>query len=205
MGICVFSERSHFGSPAEKTFKSFIDTELLLKVFPASLDMRLAKKAGRFLASGVSLTLEAKFFGMAVSWVAYVNSFSVNRHFSYVWQKGPAQCWEHDFYFENLPGGGTRVTECVLYRLPAAQLGEWFNRIYFQKYLARTFAYRNQLLTQELSAYKAPERGAGRASESGARRPGDSGVRRRRDREDRRRSGERRQPRPTDPLRQIAL
>jgi ligand-binding SRPBCC domain-containing protein len=149
MGLCVFSKKIDFGSPIEKVFKSLTDTDFLLALFPRNLGLKLQKRTGRYLGTGCSLYLEARFFGFPLRWVSYVNSFSANRHFSYVWQKSPLQCWEHDFYFEPIPGG-TRVTECILYRFPGGKFGKWFDGFYFQKYLKRLYRQRDERLYEEL-------------------------------------------------------
>lgn len=152
MGLCVFSEKIDFGSPVEKVFKSLTDTDFLLSLFPSSLGFKLQKRSGRYLGTGCSLSLQARFLGFPLRWVSYVNSFSVNRHFSYIWQKSVLPCWEHDFYFETIPGG-TRVTECILYRFPAGPAGIWFNNLFFQRYLRRIYRGRNEKLFVELSRY----------------------------------------------------
>lgn len=152
MGLCVFSEKIDFGSPVEKVFKSLTDTDLLLSLFPSRLGFKLQKRSGRYLGTGCSLFLQARFFGFPLRWVSYVNSYSVNRHFSYIWQKSVLPCWEHDFYFEPIPGG-TRVTECILYRFPAGNAGTWFNHLFFRGYLRRIYRSRNEKLLRELTRH----------------------------------------------------
>ncbi len=152
MGLCVFSEKIDFGSPVEKVFKSLTDTDFFLSLFPSHLGFKLQKRSGRYLGSGCSLSLQARFFGFPLQWVSYVNSYSVNRHFSYIWQKSVLPCWEHDFYFESIPGG-TRVTECILYRFPAGSAGMWFNQFFFRSYLRRIYRARNEMLFGKLSRY----------------------------------------------------
>ena len=164
MGLCVFSEKTEVGSPVDRVFKSFTDTEFLVKVFPARVGLHLQRRTARYLGTGCSVMLEARFFGLPLAWVSYVNSFSVNRHFSYVWQKGPLQCWEHDFYFESI-SNGTRVTECILYRFPVGKVGEWlklgqwFNTLYFREFLKRIYRERNEKIRQELAAAPANSNG----------------------------------------------
>jgi ligand-binding SRPBCC domain-containing protein len=152
MGLCVFTEKVDFGSPVEKVFKSLTDTDFLLSLFPPSLGFKLQKRSGRYLGTGCSLSLQARFLGVPLRWVSYVNSFSANRHYSYIWQKSILPCWEHDFYFESIPAG-TRVTECILYRFPAGSLGIWFNTLFFQSYLKRIYRNRNEKLFRELLCY----------------------------------------------------
>lgn len=152
MGLCVFSEKTDFGSPVERVFKSLTDTDFITALFPKRLGYKLRKRSARYLGSGCSVAFEVRFFGVPLRWVSYVNSFSVNRHFSYVWQKSPLQCWEHDFYFETLPGG-TRITECILYRFPFGKLGEWFNKVYFHGFLNRIYRERTERLFQEFGTY----------------------------------------------------
>ena len=152
MGLCVYSEKIDFGSPVEKVFKSLTDTDFLLSLFPTSLGFKLQKRSGRYLGTGCSLSFEARFLGLTLRWISYVNSFSANRHFSYIWQKSVLPCWEHDFYFEPIPGG-TRVTECILYRFPARGFGTCFNVLFFRRFLRQIYRNRNEKLFRELSRH----------------------------------------------------
>jgi ligand-binding SRPBCC domain-containing protein len=156
MGLCVFSEKIDFGSPVERVFKSFTDTDFLLSLFPSNLGFKLQKRSGRYLGTGCSLSFQARFLGVPLRWVSYVNSYSINRHFSYIWQKSVLPCWEHDFYFETIPGGA-RVTECILYRFPAGTAGTWFDHLFFQRYLRRIYRGRNEKLFGQLSRYNASQ------------------------------------------------
>jgi ligand-binding SRPBCC domain-containing protein len=158
MGLCVFSEKTDLGAPVEKVFKLLTDTDFLQTLFPPNIALKVSKRTCRFLGTGSSLCFQARFLGLPFRWVSYVNSFSINRHFSYIWQKAPLECWEHDFYFENLPGG-TRVTECILYRFPAGLIGTWFNNLFFKGYLKRVYRLRNERLFGEFSAYASPASG----------------------------------------------
>jgi uncharacterized protein len=155
MRLCVFSEKLDFGSPVEQVFKSLTDTDFLQTLFPRNIDFKVSKRSGRYLGTGCSLSFQARFLGIRFRWVSYVNSFSQNRHYSYVWQRSPLDCWEHDFYFETLPSG-TRLTECILYRLPCGMAGKCFNDLFFGRYLRRIYRRRNERLYSELAPYNAP-------------------------------------------------
>jgi ligand-binding SRPBCC domain-containing protein len=63
--------------------------------------------------------------------------------------QGPFPSWVHQHRFEDLGGGGTRLTDHVDYHLPLGLLGSVADALLVRRMLARTFRYR-QSKTREL-------------------------------------------------------
>ena len=58
--------------------------------------------------------------------------------------RGPFPVWRHEHRFSELPDGRTRLTDHVEYRLPAAAIGRFADRLFLRRLLVRSFRERQE-------------------------------------------------------------
>ncbi len=146
MPLYNLTEKFELGGSIEKVFQYFIDTEQISRSLSPSLKFQIIRKTSRYLSQGFSMEFYVHLFHLQTHWKSYIHSFSLNRHITCVWQKSSFFSWEHDCYFEPLLGNQTRITECLLYRLPFSPLGSFMNRLWIRPYLQHLFSYHRSRL-----------------------------------------------------------
>jgi ligand-binding SRPBCC domain-containing protein len=153
MWLRSLTEKLELNASIDKVFPYFTDTDQIAKNLPPSTKIQILQRTSKTLSQGVSISFRAKLMGFPIHWRSYVHSFSVNRHIAYMWQKNRFfTSWEHDYYFEPISNNKTRVTECIIYRLPCGPLGLLVDQILIRPFLLRTFVYRRKALIQHFQA-----------------------------------------------------
>ncbi|MDD2706685.1 MAG: SRPBCC family protein [Verrucomicrobiae bacterium] len=146
MPLCSYSEKIELNAPVDKVFEYFSDTEQLPLMLPPSQRLRILRRTARHLGQGVIIEMQARFLGFPVHLKSYVISYTPRRHIAYVWQRGPLNNLEHNFYFESLPNNQTRVIDCLLYTLPFGSFSPAVNRSWISPFLRRIFEHRRKHL-----------------------------------------------------------
>ena len=75
-----------------------------------------------------------------------ITAFDRPRHFQDAIVRGAFRSFVHDHYFEERPGGRTRVRDVVVFRSPLGPLGAVVDRLVLRRYLARLLAERQQAI-----------------------------------------------------------
>ncbi|MBM3676605.1 MAG: TIGR01777 family protein [Actinobacteria bacterium] len=94
-------------------------------------------------------------------WVAVHHSYEQNRQFADRQESGPFASWEHVHRFVPTTGETSTLEDEITYRLPFGLFGSLLGRRYAERTLARTFAYRDRRLADDLRRHtdaKAPLR-----------------------------------------------
>ena len=141
MPLCSLTEKFELPAPVEKVFHRFTNTEEIIRSIPPFLRFRINRRSALRLNQGFCVEFQIRICYLPVRCKSYVQSFSINRHFTCVLQNGWLNSWEYDCYFEPLPGNRTRVTECVLYRLPWGWVGNLANRWLIRPCLHRIYTH----------------------------------------------------------------
>ncbi len=157
MSLCTFTGKTEVHAPVERVFQFFMDTNQVFQLSPPRLRFQILQRTSRRLAQGVSLDGRLRIFRIPVRLKILVSSFSVNRHVACLWRQGLFSSWEHDLYFEAVPGGRTRVTHCVLYRPPLGFIGKFLDRVWFRGWLRRTFNHQEKALRALMEAPPPPD------------------------------------------------
>ena len=164
MSLCSFTEKVELNAPIEKVFQYLSDTEQFERVYP-SLQPKVIRRTSRHLNQGASTDLQLNLFGIPTSWKIYTHSFNTNRHIACIWHSKLVSTWEHDYYFESIANNQTRLTECVLYRLPFGVFGTFLNRLFVRSYLQRIFKRRRKILISTFQDHRRMESSSKRTSQ----------------------------------------
>lgn len=151
MSLRTFSDKIEFNTPGEEVFKFFTDSDRMPDLFPGRCRFRFLRRSSRHLSQGVLLECKIRFCRLPLRWKIEVTSLSAGRHITSVWQQGARVSIEHNSYFESLPNGRTRVTECVLYQLPLGPLMALADHLWIRPSFQRLFNHRRKVL---LSVFK---------------------------------------------------
>ncbi len=158
MSLHNFTEKIELNAPIGEVFQYFIDTEQIGRNFPYPFKAKTFNRSPRYFKQGFSLECGTRFFSIPIKWKLYVYSFSANRHISFLWQRNLLfTSWEYNCYFETIASNQTRVTECVLYRLPLGIIGKFANQIWIHPCLQSLFARRRAALLTAFQLHRATE------------------------------------------------
>jgi ligand-binding SRPBCC domain-containing protein len=156
MSLRSYSDKIEFNAPAEEVFKFFTDTDHLAELMPSHYRFRILRRSARHLSQGVLLECEMRIVGVPTHWKAFVSSMSPGRHITSLWERGVLSFVEHNVYFESLPNNQSRVTDCMLYRLPLGPLAPLADRMLVLPSIRRLFEYRRQVLLKVFRAAEKP-------------------------------------------------
>jgi ligand-binding SRPBCC domain-containing protein len=155
MSLRKITDKIEIHAPVDKVFEYFTDTDQLAKHFPAPFKLEILDRTSRHLTQSSSIAFCVRALGIPFKWKSYVHSLSTKRHIAYSWQRNLFfPVWEHDYYFENLPANKTRITECVLYRLPFGFLGVITDFLFIRPMIKYIFNFRRKVLISTLSEEK---------------------------------------------------
>ena len=146
MSLRSFSGQIELNAPIEKVFHYCADTDQMAKLLPPSLCFKILQRSTRHLSQGVTLEFEVRLFKIPFRRKLHVHSFSQGRHIACVGQPSSFFTCERDYYFESLPNNQTRVTDCVLYRLPLGPVGLLLDRLWVRSLFQRAFEHHRAVL-----------------------------------------------------------
>lgn len=84
--------------------------------------------------------------GLLFRWRTLIDTFVPDERFSDRQRRGPYALWHHTHRFEDLPGGGTRMTDEVRYQIGWGFLGTIAHALRVRRDIERIFAYRRKVL-----------------------------------------------------------
>jgi hypothetical protein len=86
--------------------------------------------------------------GLPIRWRTLIETFVVDECFVDRQLAGPYALWHHIHRFEDLPGGGTRMTDEVRYSLGWGFLGRLVTALWVKRDIAMIFDYRKRMLKE---------------------------------------------------------
>ena len=97
--------------------------------------------------------------GLSIRWRTLIETFIPGERFVDRQIAGPYALWHHTHRFEDLPGGGTRMTDTVRYRVGWGLPGRIVTALWVRRDVARIFEYRRHVLAERFSPAPAPRSG----------------------------------------------
>lgn len=83
-----------------------------------------------------------------VPWITEIRGVEDGRAFIDEQRFGPYKFWHHRHVFEDVPGGGVKVTDLVHYMMPMGLIGDLVNTIYARPRLEQIFDYRARVMAE---------------------------------------------------------
>jgi ligand-binding SRPBCC domain-containing protein len=94
--------------------------------------------------------------GLPIRWRTLIEAFVPGERFVDRQVAGPYALWHHTHRFEDLPAGGTRMTDQVRYRMGWGFIGRIVIALWVRRDIARIFDYRKQVLAERFKRAPAP-------------------------------------------------
>ena len=138
------------------------------RLAPRWIPMRL-RGGGAFPGPGGEVVFEARQAGIWLRWRARIEEVEPQQRFVDTQLAGPFREWRHTHQFTSIPGGGTRLTDAVAYRLPGLLPYVPFVAGHARRQVERLFAFRHRLMRADLMRFPEAPGGGRRVLVTGAR------------------------------------
>ena len=119
----VFNEETFLAKPLREVFEFFSEARNLEAITPPWLQFRVTNQSTPKITEGTLIDYRLKIHGVPVNWQSKITDWDEGRSFADTQIKGPYRSWHHTHSFKEF-GGGTLMTDRVLYSLPLGTLGQ---------------------------------------------------------------------------------
>lgn len=123
-----------------EVFEFFADATNLERITPPELNFSIVSKLPIHMSMGTTIDYRLSLFGFPIRWKTLIPVWSPPYQFTDIQTSGPYAQWIHQHLFEDL-GGGTRIRDRVLYKLPFGRIGAIGHPLIGMQ-LKRIFRYR---------------------------------------------------------------
>ncbi len=131
--------------PRAQVFAFFSDPRNLERLTPPWLGFRILTPEPLPVGEGAVYDYALRLRGLPLRWRTLIAAWREGQGFEDLQIRGPYALWHHRHTFEDLPEGGTRMTDEVHYRLPFGLLGALALPL-VKRDVARIFAWREAAL-----------------------------------------------------------
>ncbi len=132
--------------PREQVFAFFADPANLERLTPPWLAFEILTPPPLPRGEGAIFDYRIRVRGLPLRWRTLIDAYVPGSLFSDCQLRGPYALWHHTHRFEDLPKGGTRMTDEVCYRVGWGLLGSLAHALWIRRDLERIFAYRRKVL-----------------------------------------------------------
>lgn len=142
----VFSSVQDFAAPRAEVFAFFADPANLEALTPPWLNFEVLTPRPLPRGEGARFAYRLRVRGLPLRWETLIETYVPGERFVDRQVAGPYALWHHTHRFEDLPGGGTRMTDTVRYRVGWGLLGRLITALLVRRDIATIFAYRTRVL-----------------------------------------------------------
>ncbi len=141
-------------APRSEVFEFFSDPANLEALTPPWLRFEVLTPRPLPRGEGALFDYRIKVRGLAIKWRTLIETFVPGEKFVDRQIAGPYALWHHTHRFEDLPpstnwpGGGTRMTDTVRYRVGWGLAGRIVTVLWVRKDIQRIFEFRKQVLAE---------------------------------------------------------
>jgi ligand-binding SRPBCC domain-containing protein len=132
-------------TPRAEIFAFFSNPANLQALTPPWLGFRILTPEPLPVGEGTLYDYRIVVRGLPLRWRTLIETWEPGRRFVDRQIQGPYALWHHTHAFSDLPGGGTRITDRIRYRLGFGLLGRLLMPLVRQD-IARIFAYRREVI-----------------------------------------------------------
>jgi ligand-binding SRPBCC domain-containing protein len=144
----VFGATQDFPAPRGEVFAFFSDPANLEALTPPWLRFEVLTPQPLPRGEGALFDYRIRVRGLPIRWRTLIETFVPGEKFVDRQIAGPYALWHHTHRFEDLPGGGTRMTDQVRYRLGFGIFGRIVTALWVQRDIERIFEYRKRVLAE---------------------------------------------------------
>ena len=137
--------------PRSEVFSFFADPANLQRLTPPWLHFEVITPGPLPRGENAVFEYQLRVRGLSIRWRTLIEAFDEGSRFVDRQITGPYALWHHTHLFEDLPGGGTRITDRVRYRVGWGFAGRIATALWVRRDIERIFAYRKQVLEELFS------------------------------------------------------
>ncbi|NWJ42264.1 MAG: SRPBCC family protein [Geothrix sp.] len=152
----VFIAVQDLPTPRREVFAFFSDPANLEALTPPWLNFEVLTPRPLPQGEGALFDYRIRVRGLPIRWRTLIETFIPGERFVDRQIAGPYAIWHHTHRFEDLPDGGTRMTDQVRYRVGWGFIGHLVTALWVRKDVAKIFAYRKQVLAERFKPAPAP-------------------------------------------------
>ena len=138
--------------PRSEVFPFFADPANLQRLTPPWLHFEVLTPEPLPRGEGAVFAYRLKVRGLPIRWRTLIEAYEDGSKFVDRQIAGPYALWHHTHRFEDLPGGGTRITDQVRYKVGWGFIGRIVTALWVRRDIERIFAYRKQVLAELFKA-----------------------------------------------------
>ena len=138
--------------PRSEVFPFFADPANLQRLTPPWLHFEVLTPEPLPRGEGAVFAYRLKVRGLPIRWRTLIEVYEDGSKFVDRQIAGPYALWHHTHRFEDLPGGGTRITDQVRYKVGWGFIGRIVTALWVRRDIERIFAYRKQVLAELFKA-----------------------------------------------------
>ncbi len=142
----VFISIQDLPSPRGEVFAFFADPANLEALTPPWLRFEVLTPRPLPRGEGALFNYRIWVRGLPIQWRTLIETFEPGETFVDRQIAGPYALWHHTHRFEDLPDGGTRMTDQVRYRVGWGFLGWIATALWVRRDIQRIFEFRKQVL-----------------------------------------------------------
>ena len=135
-------------APVEVCFDLARDIDFHVRSLESTGERAVAGRTTGLIEYGESVTWEATHLGVRQRLTSEITAFDRPRHFRDVMTRGAFHSFAHDHHFE-ARGGGTVMTDDIVFRSPFGPLGRLVDDLYLAGYLRRLLEGRCEAIKRE--------------------------------------------------------
>ena len=154
----VFISIQDLPAPRGEVFPFFADPANLEALTPPWLGFEVLTPLPLPRGEGALFDYRVRVRGLSLRWRTLIETFVPGEKFVDRQIAGPYALWHHTHRFEDLPpsgdlpGGGTRMTDQVRYRVGWGVIGRVVTALWVRQDIERIFEYRKQVLASKFSS-----------------------------------------------------
>lgn len=133
-------------APRAEVFAFFSDPSNLERLTPPWLNFRIVTPSPLPRGEGALFEYRLKVRGLPIFWRTLIEHWEEGRCFVDRQLIGPYALWHHTHLFEDLPDGGTRITDRVRYRVGFGLLGRLVTWLIVRRDIQTIFEYRKAII-----------------------------------------------------------
>lgn len=134
--------------PRAEVFRFFADPANLQALTPPWLHFQVLTPEPLPRGENAVFEYRLRVRGLPLRWRTLIEAYEEGSRFVDRQIAGPYALWHHTHLFEDLPGGGTRITDRVRYRVGWGVLGRIATALLVRRDIETIFAYRKRMLAE---------------------------------------------------------
>ena len=139
-------------APLERCFLLSLNIDLHKASTAGTAEQAIAGVTHGLIGPNQTVTWRARHFGFMLTHQSVISRYDMPTHFRDEMTQGMFKSFEHDHFFETLPGNKTSMRDELTFRAPLGPLGLMAEYLVLRSYLRRFLIVRNRLICETAEA-----------------------------------------------------